>query len=67
MSFQSWFLSLPTNLKIIVAVSIGISIYGLFRFFIYKANKLARDCGLDKSKPLSRRQQLQYLLREQSG
>lgn len=67
MSFQSWFVSLPTNLKLVFALAVGISIYALFRYFIHVVNKNIRELGMDKTTKLNERQKLDYLIREHSG
>lgn len=65
MSLNSWVYNLPFNQKFILAISVALSVYILFRTFIWYANKQIRSAGLnreDSKKHMSENDKLNHLL-----
>jgi hypothetical protein len=65
MFLNNWIANLPMGYKLILGLGVGLVSYGLFRFFVYKVNKMiAEDMQNRKHKKLTPEQRIRNAMAE---
>jgi len=53
MTFQTWIISQPFQIKLLIGISAGIFIYGILRYIVHLANKDYKNHCSKNGNPLS--------------